>query len=124
MEFSVDSAGNVLFAQKEGINAGVSAVLRRYPDQNVNVVLLANSQQGYGNRSGSSIAGSREETHQRKEHVMYAAIRRIKVQPGVFDEAVQRDESGLVPLLSGAPGFVEFALVQGGEDVGGLHQSL
>ena len=49
---------------------------------------------------------------------MYAAIRRLKVQPGVFDEVVQRDESGLVPILRSVPGFVEFDLVQVGEDVG------
>lgn len=49
---------------------------------------------------------------------MYAAIRRLKVQPGVFDEVVQRDENGLVPLLKSVPGFVEFDLVQVGEDVG------
>ena len=49
---------------------------------------------------------------------MYAAIRRLRVQPGVFDEVVQRDESGLVPLLRSAPGFVEFDLVQVGADVG------
>src|SRR6266540_3715751 len=54
----------------------------------------------------------------RKELGMYAAIRRLRVQPGVFDEVVQRDESGLVPLLRSAPGFVEFDLVQVGEDVG------
>lgn len=49
---------------------------------------------------------------------MYAAIRRLRVLPGVFDEVIQRDESGLVPLLRSAPGFVEFDLVQVGEDVG------
>ena len=49
---------------------------------------------------------------------MYATIRRLKVQPGVFDEVVQRDESGLVPILRSVPGFVEFDLVQVGEDVG------
>ena len=49
---------------------------------------------------------------------MYAAIRRLRVQPGVFDEVVERDESGLVPLLRSAPGFVEFDLVQVAEDVG------
>src|SRR6266513_5688161 len=32
MEFAVDGDGNVMFAQKEGNNAGVSAVLRHYPD--------------------------------------------------------------------------------------------
>ena len=49
---------------------------------------------------------------------MYIAIRRLKVQPGVFDEVVQRDESGLLPLLRSVPGFVEFDLVQIGEDTG------
>ena len=42
---------------------------------------------------------------------MYVAIRRLKVQPGVFDEAVQRDESGLVPILRSVSGFVEFDVV-------------
>jgi CubicO group peptidase (beta-lactamase class C family) len=46
MEFAVDGAGKVMFAQKEGTNAGVSAVIRYYPDQDINVVLLANIQHG------------------------------------------------------------------------------
>ncbi len=46
IEFAVDGAGNVLFAEKEGINAGVSAVIRHYPDQDINVVLLANIREG------------------------------------------------------------------------------
>jgi len=46
IEFAVDRAGNVIFAEKEGINAGVSAVIRHYPDQDLNVVLLANMQEG------------------------------------------------------------------------------
>ena len=49
---------------------------------------------------------------------MYTAIRRLKVQPGVFDEAVRRVENGLVPLLRSMPGFVEFVGVQVGEDEG------
>ena len=49
---------------------------------------------------------------------MYVAIRRVRAKPGVFDEVVQRDEGGLVPLLRSIPGFVEFDLVQVGEDVG------
>lgn len=44
IEFAVDGAGNVLFAEKEGNNAGVSNVIRHYPDQDINVVLLANIQ--------------------------------------------------------------------------------
>ena len=46
MMFAVDGAGKVLFAEKEGINAGVSAVIRHYPDQDITVVLLANMQAG------------------------------------------------------------------------------
>jgi heme-degrading monooxygenase HmoA len=49
---------------------------------------------------------------------MYALIRRLKVQAGTFDEVVRRDEGGLVPLLRSAPGFVEFDLVQVGDDMG------
>ena|ERR1700730_814035 len=49
---------------------------------------------------------------------MYIAIRRLIVQPGLFDEVVQRDESGLVPILRSVPGFVEFDLVQVEENVG------
>jgi CubicO group peptidase (beta-lactamase class C family) len=46
IEFAIDGNGNVLFAQKEGHNAGVSAVIRYYPDQDMNVVLLANIMHG------------------------------------------------------------------------------
>lgn len=44
--FAVDESGEVLFAEKEGINAGVSAVIRHYPDDDINIVLLANTQLG------------------------------------------------------------------------------
>jgi CubicO group peptidase (beta-lactamase class C family) len=46
MCFAVDDAGRVLFTEKEGYVAGVSAVIRHYPDQDINVVLLANMQVG------------------------------------------------------------------------------
>jgi len=36
----------VIWLQKEGINAGVSAVIRHYPGQNLNVVLLSNLEDG------------------------------------------------------------------------------
>ena len=42
IEFAVADTGNVLFAQKEGHNTGVSAVIRHYPDLDINVILLAN----------------------------------------------------------------------------------
>ncbi len=44
--FAVDDAGKVLFAEKEGMTAGTSAVVRHYPDQDINVILLANIQNG------------------------------------------------------------------------------
>jgi len=46
IEFGVDETGNIIFAEKEGHNAGVSAVIRHYPDHDLNVVLLANSKEG------------------------------------------------------------------------------
>ena len=48
---------------------------------------------------------------------MYAPIRRLKVKPGLIDEAVQRIENGFVPIISSVPGFVEYVGVQVGEDV-------
>ena len=48
---------------------------------------------------------------------MYMAIRRLKVQPGLLDEAIRRIENGFVPILSSVPGFVEYVGVQVGEDV-------
>lgn len=42
IEFGVDEAGKIIFAEKEGHNAGVSAVIRHYPEQDINVVILAN----------------------------------------------------------------------------------
>ena len=49
---------------------------------------------------------------------MYVAIRRQKIQPGLIDEAVRRVEDELVPIISSVPGFVEYDVVQVGEDVG------
>jgi hypothetical protein len=46
MKFAVDGSGKVLFAEKVGIYDGASAVIRHYPDQDINIVLLANMQQG------------------------------------------------------------------------------
>jgi CubicO group peptidase (beta-lactamase class C family) len=42
IEFGVDDTGRVIFAEKEGHNAGVSAVIRYYPEQDINVIILAN----------------------------------------------------------------------------------
>ncbi len=44
--FYLDKSGKVVCYQKEGTNAGVSGVLRHYPEQDINVVLLSNMEQG------------------------------------------------------------------------------
>jgi len=36
----------VVCCQKEGINAGVSAILRHFPQQDINVVMLSNMEDG------------------------------------------------------------------------------
>lgn len=46
LEFYLDKADKVVFYQKDGINAGVSAVIRHYPDQDINVVILSNTMDG------------------------------------------------------------------------------
>jgi len=46
MWFSLDLAGRVLFCQKEGINAGVSGMIRHYPVPDINVVILSNLEDG------------------------------------------------------------------------------
>jgi hypothetical protein len=43
---------------------------------------------------------------------MYGVVRRYKVDPANFDEIVQRGQAGLVPLISGAPGFVSYRVLQ------------
>ncbi|UCD42082.1 MAG: beta-lactamase family protein [Chloroflexota bacterium] len=46
LKFYLDKAGEVVCTQKEGINAGVSALIRNYPALDVNVVLLSNLEEG------------------------------------------------------------------------------
>jgi CubicO group peptidase (beta-lactamase class C family) len=46
LEFYLDKTGHVVFYQKDGINAGVSGVVRHYPDRDLNVVLLSNMEGG------------------------------------------------------------------------------
>jgi hypothetical protein len=43
---------------------------------------------------------------------MYGVVRRYKVDAANFDEIVQRGKDGLVPLISGAPGFVSYRVLQ------------
>ena len=44
--FYVDKSDRIVFYQKEGINPGVSGLIRHYPAQDVNVVLLSNLGEG------------------------------------------------------------------------------
>ena len=44
--FYVDKSDNIVYYQKEGINAGVSGLIRRYPALDVSVVLLSNLEDG------------------------------------------------------------------------------
>jgi CubicO group peptidase (beta-lactamase class C family) len=46
LEFFINARGEVDFYQKDGVNAGVSAIIRHYPDRDVNVVLLSNMEEG------------------------------------------------------------------------------
>ena len=44
--FDVDESGVIVCCQKEGINAGVSGLIRNYPVLDINVVLLSNLEDG------------------------------------------------------------------------------
>jgi CubicO group peptidase (beta-lactamase class C family) len=44
--FYVERDGKIVCYQKEGTNAGVSAVMRYFPEQDINVVLLSNMEDG------------------------------------------------------------------------------
>jgi len=44
--FYVEPDGKVVCFQKEGINAGVSGAMRYYPEQDINVVILSNMEEG------------------------------------------------------------------------------
>lgn len=46
LEFFLNPAGDVVFYQKDGINAGVSGIIRHYPARNLNVVILSNMMEG------------------------------------------------------------------------------
>ena len=46
LEFDVDEDGSVRSYFKDGIGAGASGILRHYPQQGVDVVVLANSEEG------------------------------------------------------------------------------
>jgi hypothetical protein len=44
--FYVDQSGRVVCCEKEGINAGVSALIRHFPAYDINVVMLSNMMSG------------------------------------------------------------------------------
>jgi hypothetical protein len=44
--FYVDATGRVVCFEKEGINAGASGAIRRFPDRDINVVVLSNMEDG------------------------------------------------------------------------------
>lgn len=44
--FYVDKQDHVVCYQKEGINAGVSGMIRHFPDQDISVVVLSNMEEG------------------------------------------------------------------------------
>lgn len=44
--FEVDQDGKVVCCQKEGENAGVSGLIRHFPDKDINVVILSNQENG------------------------------------------------------------------------------
>ncbi|MBN1937697.1 MAG: beta-lactamase family protein [Anaerolineae bacterium] len=46
MWFYIDQAGQVVCCQKEGINVGVSGMIRHFPKQDINVVILSNLEDG------------------------------------------------------------------------------
>jgi hypothetical protein len=46
LEFTFDIEGSLLFYEKEGINAGTSAVLRHYPSNGTTLTLLSNMEDG------------------------------------------------------------------------------
>ena len=46
LQFLVNREGQVVFCEKDGINAGVSGIVRHYPKEDLNVVLLSNREDG------------------------------------------------------------------------------
>jgi hypothetical protein len=48
---------------------------------------------------------------------MYASIRKYKTQTGASAELARRVNQGFVPIISQAPGFVAYYVVDAGNDV-------
>jgi hypothetical protein len=47
---------------------------------------------------------------------MYTSIRRYKVQPGAASEIARLVQTGFLPIVSSAPGFVSYTLLDAGND--------
>ena len=48
---------------------------------------------------------------------MYTSIRRYEIDPKNVDELVRRVESGFIPIISKAPGFASYAIIDAGNGV-------
>lgn len=48
---------------------------------------------------------------------MYASIRRYEMDPGSVDELMRRVEEGFVPIVSKAPGFIAYYVLDAGDGV-------
>lgn len=46
IEFDYDADGNLMYLEKEGMNAGVSGFVRYYPDHDITVAMLCNMENG------------------------------------------------------------------------------
>jgi CubicO group peptidase (beta-lactamase class C family) len=46
LEFFLDKSEQIAFYQKDGINAGVSGIIRHFPNHDINVVILSNMMSG------------------------------------------------------------------------------
>lgn len=49
LSFYINNSNEIVCYQKDGINAGVSAIIRHFPDRDINVVLLSNMASGVWN---------------------------------------------------------------------------
>src|SRR5919204_1933044 len=66
-----------------------------------------------------SSAGTATDAHDRRTHggyPMHVVIRQYKVDSNATEEIVRRAREGFVPLISSAPGFVSYTMVDAGAD--------
>jgi heme-degrading monooxygenase HmoA len=63
-----------------------------------------------------AIAILTQQAHGGQGKSMYTSIRRYKVTPDSVTEVIQRAVEGFVPIISRAPGFLTYDLVNTGND--------